>query len=69
MKTKTSMHEILRDAALIISGSFIYALGADCFQIPFDIAAGGITGLATVLCSNLALLFLSVRKPSYLICC
>ncbi len=49
MQTKTSMQEILRDAALIISGSFIYALGADCFQIPFDIAAGGITGLATVI--------------------
>ncbi len=45
----TSAKEIIRDAALILSGSFIYALGVDCFQIPFDIAAGGITGLATVI--------------------
>ncbi len=48
MEMKTSMKQIIKDAALIISGSFIYALGADCFQIPFDIAAGGVTGLATV---------------------
>ena len=40
---------IVRDAFLIIVGSFIYALGVDCFQIPFDIAAGGVTGLATVI--------------------
>ncbi len=49
METKISAKECVRDALLIISGSFIYALGADCFQIPFDIAAGGVTGLATVI--------------------
>ncbi len=49
MEHKTSMQEVLRDATLIICGSFIFALGVDCFQIPFDIAAGGITGLATII--------------------
>lgn len=39
----------LHDALLIVVGSFIYALGVDCFQIPFGIAAGGVTGLATVI--------------------
>ena len=40
---------VVHDALLIIVGSFIYALGVDCFQIPFGIAAGGVTGLATVI--------------------
>ncbi len=53
MQTKSSMKEIIRDAALIISGSFIFALGVDYFLIPFDIVAGGITGLATVIHSVL----------------
>ena len=37
------------DALLIIVGSFLYAVGVDCFQVPNGLAAGGITGLATVI--------------------
>ena len=39
----------LRDLTLIIVGSAIFAVGVDCFEIPNGLAAGGITGLATVL--------------------
>lgn len=39
---------ILRDAALIIVGSLIFAIGVDVFEIPNGLAAGGVTGLATV---------------------
>ena len=38
----------LRDLALIIVGSAIFAVGVDCFEVPNGLAAGGITGLATV---------------------
>lgn len=40
---------LLRDAALIIGGSFVFALGFDCFQAPNGLAAGGVSGLALVL--------------------
>lgn len=39
----------LRDLALIVAGSAIFAVGVDCFEVPNGLAAGGITGLATVL--------------------
>jgi uncharacterized membrane-anchored protein YitT (DUF2179 family) len=39
---------VVRDAFLICVGSFIYAVGIDCFEVPNGLAAGGITGLATV---------------------
>jgi len=38
----------LRDGALIVAGSFIYALGIDCFEVPNGLAAGGLTGIATI---------------------
>ncbi|MCI1665691.1 MAG: YitT family protein [Atopobiaceae bacterium] len=40
--------DILGDATLICVGSLIYALGVDCFEVPNGLAAGGVTGLATV---------------------
>ncbi len=38
----------LRDLALIICGSAVFAVGVDCFEVPNGLAAGGVTGLATV---------------------
>lgn len=38
----------LRDLVLIVAGSAIFAVGVDCFEVPNGLAAGGITGLATV---------------------
>ncbi len=38
----------LRDLALIIGGSAVFAVGVDCFEVPNGLAAGGVTGLATV---------------------
>ncbi len=40
---------VLRDALLIVVGSALFAVGVDCFEIPYGLAAGGVTGLATVL--------------------
>ena len=39
---------VLRDALLIVVGSALFAVGVDCFEIPYGLAAGGVTGLATV---------------------
>ena len=39
---------VVRDATLIVLGSAIFAVGVDCFEIPYGLAAGGVTGLATV---------------------
>lgn len=47
--TNVINRHLFRDLFLIILGSFIYAIGVDCFQIPFGIAAGGVTGLAVVI--------------------
>ena len=45
---KLSWREVALDAALIFFGSLLFAFGLDCFEIPNGLAAGGITGLATV---------------------
>lgn len=39
---------VLHDAFLIVFGSLIFAIGVDTFEIPNGLAAGGVTGLATV---------------------
>lgn len=39
----------VRDAILIAIGSMLFAVGVDCFQVPNGLAAGGITGLATII--------------------
>lgn len=43
-----SWRTALHDAALIIGGSLVFAVGVDMFEIPNGLAAGGVTGLATV---------------------
>lgn len=43
-----SWREVSADAALIFFGSLLFAFGLDCFEVPNGLAAGGITGLATV---------------------
>ena len=49
MSTKrVPTRRVLRDAALIVSGSLIYAIGLDCFEVPNGLAAGGLTGIATI---------------------
>lgn len=35
--------------ATIVVGSLIFAVGLDCFEIPNGIAAGGVSGLATII--------------------
>ena len=43
-----SWRTVLHDAFLIVAGSLIFAVGVDMFEIPNGLAAGGVTGLATV---------------------
>lgn len=40
---------VVRDAALIVVGSAIYAFGVDAFAVPEGLAAGGVTGIATII--------------------
>ncbi|MCH3967263.1 MAG: YitT family protein [Atopobiaceae bacterium] len=49
MEQGRSRRGVLRDAILICVGSFVFAVGIDCFQVPNGLAAGGVTGLATVI--------------------
>lgn len=49
MKRSIDVRGALRDIFLIVSGSILFAIGVDCFQIPNGLAAGGVTGLATVI--------------------
>ena len=37
---------VLHDALLIVVGSIIFAIGVDIFEVPYGLAAGGVTGLA-----------------------
>jgi uncharacterized membrane-anchored protein YitT (DUF2179 family) len=39
---------LLKEAAFVLVGSLIYAIGIDCFEAPNGLAAGGLTGLATI---------------------
>ncbi len=43
-----SRTSLARDLIMICLGSLVFAVGIDCFEVPNDIAAGGITGVATV---------------------
>ena len=45
----TSRRGFVKSLALIIVGATIFAVGLDCFEIPNDLAAGGATGLATII--------------------
>ena len=49
MKTHSIGVSEIRDAVLIAIGSMLFAVGVDCFQVPNGLAAGGITGLATII--------------------
>ena len=46
--SKLSARRVAWEALLIVAGSIIFAVGVDCFEIPYGLAAGGVTGLATV---------------------
>ena len=39
---------VFQKSWLIVIGSFVYAVGIDCFEVPNGLAAGGLTGLATI---------------------
>lgn len=47
--------QILKDYAVLVLGTLISALSFDLFFLPYDIAPGGVTGIATVLASFLPL--------------
>ena len=47
-RTPVPIAKLLKDAAYIFVGSLIYAIGVDCFEVPNGLAAGGLTGLATI---------------------
>ena len=74
MSRPETWKERARDAALLVAGCLLFAIGLDCFMVPAGLAAGGITGLATIthalfglpvgmqtLCVNIALLALIAR--------
>lgn len=49
MSAPINFRRTVRDAFLIFVGSVLYAVGVDCFEVPNGLAAGGLTGLATVI--------------------
>ena len=48
MTARIPWRTVLHDGGLIVLGSLVFAVGVDCFEIPNGLAAGGVTGLATV---------------------
>lgn len=49
MSYKQGMQHSVLDAALIVAGSLVFALGIVAFEAPYGLAAGGLTGLAVVI--------------------
>ncbi len=49
MGAGVDVRRVVRDVALIVVGSALYAFGVDSFAVPEGLAAGGVTGLATVI--------------------
>ena len=47
-ETGFEWRRLLKEAAYILVGSLVYAIGIDCFEAPNGLAAGGLTGLATI---------------------
>ena len=45
--------DLLYDTAMIVLGSIVFAIGLDCFEIPYGLAAGGASGLATIIAAVL----------------
>ena len=45
---KIPWRTVLHDALLIVLGAIVFAVGVDIFEIPYGLAAGGVTGLAMV---------------------
>ena len=53
---------LMTDLVLIVAGSFFFAIGLDCFEVPNGLAAGGAAGLATIL-SELVFRLQGFRPP------
>lgn len=49
MFTRKKIKEMLIDGAMFLLGSFLFAVSIDTFTAPNQIAAGGLTGVATML--------------------
>ena len=49
MTTQKKVKNLLMDAAFFLAGSFLFAVSIDTFTAPNQIAAGGLTGVATIL--------------------
>lgn len=39
----------VRDTVIIAAGSLLFAVGLDCFELPNGLAAGGVSGIATII--------------------
>lgn len=49
MTTQKKVKDLLMDAVFFLAGSFLFAVSIDTFTAPNQIAAGGLTGVATIL--------------------
>lgn len=49
MTTQKKVKSLLMDAVFFLAGSFLFAVSIDTFTAPNQIAAGGLTGVATIL--------------------
>ena len=49
MKVKLPASHFLKDYSLITLGLLFYAIGFDCFLLPFEIATGGVAGAGAII--------------------
>jgi len=52
-RTSVTKWGVLYDVAMIVVGSIVFAIGLDCFEVPYGLAAGGASGLATIIAAVL----------------
>ena len=49
MKVKLPASHFLKDYSIITLGLLLYAIGFDCFLLPFEIATGGVAGAGAII--------------------
>lgn len=52
MLTRKKVKDLLLDGVFFLFGSFLFAISIDTFTAPNQIAAGGLTGVATMVQSS-----------------
>ena len=65
MTMQKKVKNLLMDAIFFVAGSFLFAISIDTFTAPNQIAAGGLTGVATILNHMFGVPIGTDERPSF----